>query len=104
MMESKQVFLLTLNFPHKWIFMHFCCQDFAIQQLERRINRMQGEQSNEEKLQLEAKIKELTEELEQKSHTRHMLSLQLKRLQVHYTCLAYLYWNISCNHFFFSGN
>lgn len=56
-------------------------QDFAIQQLERRINRMQGEQSNEEKLQLEAKIKELTEELEQKSHTRHMLSLQLKRLQ-----------------------
>ena len=43
---------------------------------------MYGEQSNEEKLQLEAKIKELTEELEQKTSTHNLLSLQLKRLQV----------------------
>ncbi len=57
-------------------------QDFAIQQLERRINRMQGEQSNEEKLHLEAKIKEFTEELDQKTATHHLISLQLKRLQV----------------------
>lgn len=31
-------------------------QDFQLQQLERRISRMQGERSNEEKLQLEARI------------------------------------------------
>lgn len=42
---------------------------------------MQGEQSNEEKLHLEAKIKELTEELEQKTSTHNLLSLQIKRLQ-----------------------
>ena len=63
-------------------------QDFAIQQVERRINRMQGEQSNEEKLHLEAKIKELTEELEQKTSTHHLLSLQLKRLQVNWRLLT----------------
>lgn len=43
---------------------------------------MQGEQSNEEKLHLEAKIKELVDELEQKTSTHNLLSLQLKRLQV----------------------
>ena len=35
----------------------FVWQDFQLQQLERRISRMQGERSNEEKLQLEARIK-----------------------------------------------
>ena len=58
------------------------CQDFAVQQLERRINRMQGERSNEEKIQLEAKIKDLTDELDQKNNTHTLLTLQLKRLQV----------------------
>lgn len=57
-------------------------QDFSIQQLERRINRMQGERSNEEKVHLEAKIKDLTDELEQKNNTHTLLTLQLKRLQV----------------------
>lgn len=56
-------------------------QDFAVQQLERRINRMQGERSNEEKIQLEQKIKDLTEELDQKNNTHVLLTLQLKRLQ-----------------------
>ncbi|XP_060558012.1 coiled-coil domain-containing protein 39-like [Ruditapes philippinarum] len=56
-------------------------QDFSIQQLERRINRMQGERSNEEKIHLEAKIKDLTDELEQKNNTHTLLTLQLKRLQ-----------------------
>ncbi|XP_064639257.1 coiled-coil domain-containing protein 39-like [Lineus longissimus] len=56
-------------------------QDFAIQQLERRINRMQGERSNEEKIQLEAKIRELTEELDSKNSTFALLDIQLKRLQ-----------------------
>ncbi|KAH3812374.1 hypothetical protein DPMN_140804 [Dreissena polymorpha] len=56
-------------------------QDFAIQQLERRINRMQGERSNEEKVHLEEKIKDLTNELEAKNNTHTLLTLQLKRLQ-----------------------
>ncbi|XP_074657844.1 coiled-coil domain-containing protein 39-like [Tubulanus polymorphus] len=56
-------------------------QDFSIQQLERRINRMQGERSNEEKLLLEARLKELTEELEEKNSTHSLINLQLKRLQ-----------------------
>lgn len=57
-------------------------QDFAIQQLERRINRLKGERSNEEKVALEQKIKEFTEDLEQKQNTHTLLTLQLKRLQV----------------------
>ncbi|KAK3095543.1 hypothetical protein FSP39_015932 [Pinctada imbricata] len=56
-------------------------QDFAIQQLERRINRMQGERSNEEKVALEAKIKDLTDDLDQRNNTHTLLTLQLKRLQ-----------------------
>ncbi|KAK6195619.1 hypothetical protein SNE40_001008 [Patella caerulea] len=56
-------------------------QDFAIQQLERRMNRMQGEKSNEEKLHLEAKIVSLTKELENKQATHTLLTNQLKRLQ-----------------------
>lgn len=56
-------------------------QDFSIQQLERRINRMQGEHSNEEKLALEARIKELTEHLEERQQAHTLLSAQLKRLQ-----------------------
>lgn len=55
-------------------------QDFAIQQLERRISRMQGEQSNEEKLHLEKRISELTNELEEKTQTRQLLNIQIKRL------------------------
>jgi hypothetical protein len=43
---------------------------------------MQGERSNEEKIHLEAKIKDLTDELEQKNNTHTLLTLQLKRLQV----------------------
>ena len=59
-------------------------QDFAIQQLERRINRMMGEQSNEEKLQLEAQIKELLKELDEKNKTHNMLDKQINTLQVIY--------------------
>ncbi|XP_046349187.1 coiled-coil domain-containing protein 39-like isoform X1 [Haliotis rufescens] len=56
-------------------------QDFSIQQLERRINRMSGERSNEEKIQLEARIAELTGELDNKNSTHVLLTSQLKRLQ-----------------------
>ncbi|KAF6040654.1 CCDC39 [Bugula neritina] len=56
-------------------------QDFSIQQLERRINRMQGEHSNEEKVALEIRIKELTEHLEERQQSHTLLNAQLKRLQ-----------------------
>nr|KAG5697900.1 hypothetical protein BaRGS_026838 [Batillaria attramentaria] len=56
-------------------------QDFNIQQLERRIGRMQGEQSNEEKVHLEVKLQELIRELDEKNNTHNLLALQLKRLQ-----------------------
>jgi len=45
------------------------------------MGRMAGEQSNEEKLHLEAKIKDLQEELEQRTTTHSLLSIQIKRLQ-----------------------
>ena len=43
---------------------------------------MQGEQSNEEKQAMEAKIKQLNEDLERKISVHDILTLQLKRLQV----------------------
>ena len=60
-----------------------------MQQLERRINRMQGERSNEEKIHLEQKIKDLTDELDQKNNTHTLLTLQLKRLQVFWSHVYY---------------
>lgn len=44
---------------------------------------MQGERSNEEKIALEAKIKDLNDDLDQRNNTHVLLTLQLKRLQVH---------------------
>lgn len=55
-------------------------QDFQLQQLERRISRMQGERSNEEKLQLEARITELTSQLDEHNSTHTLLSAQMKNL------------------------
>lgn len=43
---------------------------------------MQGERSNEEKIALEAKIKDLNDDLDQRNNTHTLLTLQLKRLQV----------------------
>ncbi|KAK7091050.1 coiled-coil domain-containing protein 39-like [Littorina saxatilis] len=56
-------------------------QDFALQQLERRIGRMSGERSNEEKVSMEQKLSDLTQDLDAKNNTHTLLSLQLKRLQ-----------------------
>lgn len=55
-------------------------QDFQLQQLERRISRMQGERSNEEKLQLEARIKDLMTQMEEHNSTHALLSAQMKNL------------------------
>ncbi|KAK3698535.1 hypothetical protein QZH41_014464 [Actinostola sp. cb2023] len=55
-------------------------QDFQLQQLERRINRLQGERSNEEKLHLEARILDFTNQLDEHNNTHSILSAQMKNL------------------------
>lgn len=54
-------------------------QDFAIQQLERKIRRAQGERSDEEKEVLELRIRDLTKDLEVLTRKWNMLSNQMKR-------------------------
>lgn len=56
-------------------------QDFSIQQLERRINKMQGDHSNEEKDALEEKVKQLTASLEATVKVVATLTAQTKRVQ-----------------------
>ncbi|PVD18338.1 hypothetical protein C0Q70_20887 [Pomacea canaliculata] len=56
-------------------------QDYTIQQLERRISRMQGEHSNEELMNLEKRQHELQEELNEKNNIHSVLIIQVKRLQ-----------------------
>lgn len=56
-------------------------QDFEIQSLERRINRMQGEKSTEEQAMLEKKISELEAELQRKRDDLVMLTDQRKRIE-----------------------
>eukprot|EP00118_Oscarella_pearsei_P001072 m.6513 g.6513 ORF g.6513 m.6513 type:complete len:941 (+) comp16077_c0_seq2:56-2878(+) len=55
-------------------------QDFQLQQLERKIGRLQGERSTEEKIALNAKIKDLTVHNEEQQATETLLGNQLKRL------------------------
>jgi cell division septum initiation protein DivIVA len=50
--------------------------------LERRISKLSGETSNEETLELEARINELTKELQGKTGTHETLNAQIKKLQV----------------------
>ncbi|CAK8671416.1 unnamed protein product [Clavelina lepadiformis] len=56
-------------------------QDFTIQQLEQRLARMQGDMNTEEKQQMEAKIVELTQTLDERNGVHTILTTQLKRLQ-----------------------
>jgi len=55
-------------------------QDFQLQQLERKMARLQGERSNEENKQLEIRIKQLSEFLESHQARHNMLTAQLKKL------------------------
>jgi cell division septum initiation protein DivIVA len=50
--------------------------------LERRISKLTGETSNEETVELEARINELTKELQGKTNTHETLNAQIKKLQV----------------------
>jgi len=55
-------------------------QDFQIAQLERRIARMEGQTTSEEKEELERRIKELTKTLENRQQTFNLVDTQVKRL------------------------
>jgi UDP-glucose:O-linked fucose beta-1,3-glucosyltransferase len=54
-------------------------QDFQIQQLERKIRRIQGERTDEEQEALTKKIKELQDELDALTSRANLLNSQFKR-------------------------
>ncbi|NWX81722.1 CCD39 protein, partial [Nothoprocta pentlandii] len=56
-------------------------QDFYIQQVERRLSRLEGEVNVDEKQVLEAKVAELKKTLEEKKNTYNILHGQHKKLQ-----------------------
>ncbi|XP_025916590.1 coiled-coil domain-containing protein 39 [Apteryx rowi] len=56
-------------------------QDFYIQQVERRLSRLEGEVNADEKQVLEAKVAELKKSLEEKKNTYNVLHAQHKKLQ-----------------------
>ena len=56
-------------------------QDFKIQSLERRMNRLQGERNNDEQLELEKKIAELKKVKEEKASQYDLLMTQYKRVE-----------------------
>ncbi|NXU59328.1 CCD39 protein, partial [Turnix velox] len=56
-------------------------QDFYIQQVQRRLSRLEGEVNADEKQVLEAKITELKKTLEEKKNACDLLNTQYKKLQ-----------------------
>ncbi|XP_065530567.1 coiled-coil domain-containing protein 39 [Lathamus discolor] len=56
-------------------------QDFYIQQVQRRLSRLEGEINTDEKQVLEAKVTELKKTLEEKKNTYDVLHVQYKKLQ-----------------------
>ncbi|KAA3670507.1 uncharacterized protein DEA37_0003531, partial [Paragonimus westermani] len=56
-------------------------QDFSIQQLERRISRMQGERTDEDSNLLEETVRRLTDDLEERSKMASLLNSQLSNLR-----------------------
>ncbi|NWW75147.1 CCD39 protein, partial [Climacteris rufus] len=56
-------------------------QDFYIQQIQRRLSRLEGELNSDEKQVLEAKVAELKKTLEEKKNAYDVLQAQYKKLQ-----------------------
>ncbi|VDP69557.1 unnamed protein product [Echinostoma caproni] len=56
-------------------------EDFHLQQLERRISRMRGEQNEEEKTALEEQVRQLNADLEQRTKTVTILTNELSSLK-----------------------
>ncbi|XP_044290334.1 coiled-coil domain-containing protein 39 [Varanus komodoensis] len=65
-------------------------QDFYIQQVERRLSRLQGELNTDERQVLEAKVAELTKIADEKKQAYNILQAQQKKLQndIHFIKLA----------------
>ncbi|XP_063163936.1 coiled-coil domain-containing protein 39 [Candoia aspera] len=65
-------------------------QDFYIQQVERRLSRLQGELNTDEKQILEARVAELVKLLDEKNQAHNTLQSQQKKLQsdIHFIKLA----------------
>ncbi|KAL4608156.1 coiled-coil domain-containing protein 39 [Arapaima gigas] len=62
--------------------------EFQIHLLERKMARLQGELSTEEKHSLEKKVSELSDALEERKKTAAMLAAQLKKLQDDIRCVT----------------
>lgn len=62
----------------------FCLiQEFNMQSVQRRLSRMKGDRDdNEEALEHETKIRQLTDELDEKTSTRNFLTDHIKRVNV----------------------
>ncbi|NXY15328.1 CCD39 protein, partial [Atrichornis clamosus] len=56
-------------------------QDFYIQQVQRRLSRLEGEVDSDEKQVLEAKVSELKKTLEEKKNAYDVLQVQYRKLQ-----------------------
>lgn len=56
-------------------------QEYQLQQLERKISRVQGERTNEERAVLTAKIRDLTAELDKRSEQHTLLNNQHKKIE-----------------------
>ncbi len=56
-------------------------QEYQIQQLERKVRRILGERTDEEKEEYNKRIKELTEQLEENNKKCSILQTQYKHLQ-----------------------
>ena len=61
-----------------------------MQSVQRRLSRMRGERhSTDEKMEQEAKIKQLSDELDQKQATSNLLNEQIKRCHVSMSLSVY---------------
>ncbi|XP_066577606.1 coiled-coil domain-containing protein 39 [Amia ocellicauda] len=56
-------------------------QDFQIQLLERKMSRLRGDVNTEEKQALEARVEELSKDLQEKKEVVGLLTIQLKKLK-----------------------
>uniref|UniRef100_A0A8C0J3C1 Coiled-coil domain-containing protein 39 n=1 Tax=Chelonoidis abingdonii TaxID=106734 RepID=A0A8C0J3C1_CHEAB len=68
-------------------------QDFYIQQVERRLSRLQGDVNTDERQVLEAKVAELTKTLEEKKDAYNLLHAQVLYRKLEFLKMSYLPFN-----------
>ncbi|ORX54759.1 hypothetical protein BCR36DRAFT_581646 [Piromyces finnis] len=76
---SSQIHKLDQESLHKQTLLYN--QEYQIQQLERKVRRILGERTDEEKEEYNKRIKELTEQLEENTKRCNILQTQYKHLQ-----------------------